>query len=109
MLLEWGAPLGFELDSKELKSFKKVLEGRTSKDWASALKATERFLTKTKLPFEERSADLLARLEQLSGRFVEELAADLASARDDVARFGALVEAASERPRLWLARERFGW
>ncbi len=109
VLLEWGAPLGFELDSKELKSFKKVLEGRISKDWASALKATERFLTKTKLPFEERSADLLARLEQLSGRFVEELAADLASARDDVARFGALVEAASERPRLWLARERFGW
>jgi tetratricopeptide (TPR) repeat protein len=109
LLLEWGQSLGVGFTEARRKSFKKVLEGKSQKSWASALKATERFLTKTRAPFEERSQKLLKRLAALEGHFVRALESELAALAGDPEAFAALAERATLRPRLWLAREYFGW
>jgi hypothetical protein len=57
------------------------------------------------------AAELLATLGGLEGRFPRELAADLkqAQASGDTAAFEKLVADFEARPRMWLAREHFGW
>ena len=109
LLLEWGEAMGRSYKKKELKEFKAELEGKTVKDWDSVLKAIARFEKRAKVPFAERSAQLLLDLEGKTGRFATELVADLKASETDEARFVQLAAEAATRPRLWLARDYFGW
>ncbi|MCB9916511.1 MAG: hypothetical protein H6828_15400 [Planctomycetes bacterium] len=109
VLLDWSEALGRPLDAKARKPFKRVLDGKRAKAWTSATKAVGRYVDKPKLPHAERLDALLERLGELEGRFPRELAADLTAARDDEAACAALCAAAADRPRLWLARRRYGW
>ncbi len=109
VLLEWGASLDLVLDKSQRKKLKKVRASKHVKDWRSALKAADRFVTKTKLPLPERTETLLARLAELEGLFPKALERDLRAAAGDPELLQALAEAAPARPALWLAHTRFGW
>ena len=109
ILLEWGEAAGRVYEKKELRPFKPALEGKASKEWRSVQSALARFEKRAKKPFPERAGQLLADLEGLEGRFARELRSELDAASSDEARFLQLVGEAPERPRLWLARDYFGW
>jgi tetratricopeptide (TPR) repeat protein len=109
VLLEWAAGLDVKPSKKELKDLKKVLDGSNAKGWDNAVKALGRFDKRSKLPFEERRAQLLTDLEGYPGTLVSILLADLKGASEDSESFEALAASAESRPRLWLARDYFGW
>jgi len=109
VLLEWSALLERSPSKKALKTFKKILEGKSADDWADVGKALKRYEKRHKLPFGERRDMLLAELDELEGRFVEGLRDELRSAAEVEADFDALLAGAESRPALWLARDYFGW
>ena len=109
VLVEWAGALERTPSKKALKELDDVLDSKASKAWASAAKALNRYEKRANKPFAERAPQLVADLAALEGRFVEELHADLAAAADDEAAFNELAASAEARPRLWLARDYFGW
>lgn len=109
VLIEWAEVLDSAPSKKELKDHKKILEGSSAKDWENVGKSIARYEKRKKLPFAERRDLLMTDLEALKGKFAEELVAELRAASEDEGAFEALIEKGAERPRLWLAREYFGW
>jgi len=113
-LVEWSKLLGAELTPKLVKDLKPFLESKTNKDWAAVSKACTRWrnvMARKDADAAAAAAELLATLGGLSGRFPRELAADLKQAHESgaAAAFEQLVAEFETRPRLWLAREHFGW
>lgn len=109
VLLEWAGALGEAPSKKTLKDYKKILESREAKQWADVPKAIARYRKRSKLEFAERRDSLMVDLEKLEGMFAKQLVADLKGAAEDEASFEDLVSTAADRPKLWLAREYFGW
>ncbi len=109
ILLEWASALDQSPSQKELKSFKQILQSKTSKNWDEVGKALNRFAKRSKLPFATRRDQLLEEIQVLEGMFCEELRAALQASAEDEEAFMDLLSGALQRPRLWLAREYFGW
>ncbi len=104
--LDWAALVEHEVGAKEKRALKSVLGGDGAREWERALKVLETHATK---PFEP--AELVERLSARTGRFPEELVAELRAAQvaGDSDAFARIVAEAPERPRLWLASAYLGW
>lgn len=111
-LVEWAPLVGREIPAKVLKrELKAVRTGRLAKQWKTALRLAEKIVTyKGKEPA-ERARENLDSMRALEGRFAQALTAELeeAVAIDAWDRCRRIVSDAPNRPRVWLAREYFGW
>ena len=109
-LIAWAPLLEREVDKKQLKNLKRVIDSKSAKAWRSALKAVERYQKRKKDTPAEKADDLVAGVDG-EGRFCEAFHAELLAARDaeDWEVFEQLVAGASTRPRAWLVRDYFGW
>lgn len=109
VLLEWNAALGKALEKKELAEFKGLSESKSAKGWAGLAGAIDAYRKKfKKTPDPAVTAEFVAKLEGLSGRFARELVAELKAAPDQAA-LERLLDDAPRRPALWLARDYFRW
>ncbi|MCE9595392.1 MAG: hypothetical protein K8S98_14490 [Planctomycetes bacterium] len=112
LLVEWNTLLGKTLDKKGLADCKAALEAKSAKAWATVPGAIESYRKKFKKSGDPATtAEFVAKLEAMPGRFARELVADLkaAQAKDDAATFERLLDEAPRRPLLWLARDYFLW
>ncbi len=108
-LQQWAQTMKKPIDKSKLVPLKALRTDASLKDWELARKSCQSYSARiAKDP--TQLTELLARIEKLQGRFVEELRADLQRARDsDKDQLMSLLGGVEARPRRWLAQEFLRW
>jgi len=110
VLLEWSRQLDVDVPKSAAATVRAVKSAQSVKDWERAQSQVKSWRKRIEKDLAE-SEDLAGRLDQLAGAFPAEIAAELraAAAAGDASAAQTLLESAPDRPRLWLARQYFGW
>jgi tetratricopeptide (TPR) repeat protein len=110
VLIQWAPLFERKLTPRDMKTLKPFLDNKLTKNWSATVKACERFV-KRRGEVDEKAAELLALLSRFDGLFVRRLEEAFVAAREagDEEALLKLASEAAEMPRLWLAREYFGW
>ena len=109
-LLEWAGLLELELSRQASGKVRGAKNSKAIKDWGRAQSQMSNWAKK--IEKDPAEAEVLAgRLESLSGAFPREIANEVraAAAAGGAPEVLAVLERAELAPRLWLARQLFGW
>ena len=111
VLLEWAPLLERTVTPRDKKALKPVLSSKASKNWTSAVKACGRFVKRRAGTPEERADELFGLLSGFEGLFVRRLETSLKAAHEagDEEEMLRIAGEVADLPKLWLAREYFGW
>ncbi len=108
VLLDWAKALEIKVVAKG-RELKKARGSRLAKAWPKVLNALgpAKALAAKGAPIAIKESARKA-LEALPGRFPSDLFSEITAAEGDDDALGALIEAAEQRPAVWLANEYFG-
>ena len=109
-LLAWANLLEIEVPASSASILRKSKNWPSVKDWTRVGAKARGFRKKIERDVEQAFV-LADKLEALAGAFPGELAVELraAAAAGNTREALELLDATDERPRRWLAKERFGW